>query len=146
MFGRSHLDRAVRALTERKPTPWGWRPMFGTRFAHNAVASLLLFLIAFLFMGIPVFASAGGPPVARHVTVIQRNIHKGGSGITPVKRVITNTEGDSGITPIKMAARPESIRSSPRMASRFSCRFICPSSPGWVCPMDGVRAPVASVM
>ncbi|MFN8466210.1 MAG: hypothetical protein U0X20_11705 [Caldilineaceae bacterium] len=120
MFGSSHFDRAVRALTERIPTPWGWRPKFGARFAHNALASLLLFLIAFLFMGIPVFASAGGPPVARHVTVIQRSMHKGGSGINPikhtnitfaggsginpVKHVATDTEGGSGITPIKHVA------------------------------------------
>ena len=77
--------------------------------------SLLLFLIAFLFMGIPVFASSGGPPVARHVTVIQRKVVKGGSGINPVKR--TNIlprrrqrhyarcrrtpSGGSGILPVK---------------------------------------------
>ena len=131
MFGSSHFDRAVRALTERKPTPWGWRPKFGTRFAHNAVASLLLFLIAFLFMGIPVFASAGGPPVARHVTVIQRNIHKGGSGITPVKRVITNTEGDSGITPIKRAGN----RSAPSGGSGINPVRHTPSGGSGILPV-----------
>ena len=147
MFGRSHLDRAVRALTERKPTPWGWRPMFGTRFAHNAVASLLLFLIAFLFMGIPVFASAGGPPVARHVTVIQRNMHKGGSGINPVKHtnitfaggsginpvkhVTTNTEGGSGITPIKHAGN----RSAPSGGSGITPMKRAPSGGSGINPV-----------
>ncbi len=86
MFGSTHFDRAVRALTDHsKPTPWGWRPKFGTRLAHNAVASLLLFLIAFLFMGIPVFGSSGGPLVTRHVVVTHRSAPSGGSGINPVR-------------------------------------------------------------
>ena len=101
MFGSSHFDRAVRALTERKPTPWGWRPKFGTRFAHNAVASLLLFLIAFLFMGIPVFASAGGPPITRYVVVGYSHAAKEGSGITPVKHSGIYLVGGSGINPVR---------------------------------------------
>ena len=101
MFGSTHFDRAVRAFTDHKPTPWGWRPKFGARLAHNALASLLLFLIAFLFMGIPVFASAGGPPVARHVTVIQHSMHKGGSGINPIKHTNITFAGGSGINPVR---------------------------------------------
>ena len=73
--------------TTASTRPGGWRPKRSYRFAHNAVMSLLLFLIAFLFMGIPVFASSGGPPVARHVVVTHRSAHEGGSGILPVKYI-----------------------------------------------------------
>ena len=91
MFGSTHVDRVIRALTDHGyHSPFSWRPKRSLgcarsfRFTHNAVVSLLLFLIAFLLMGVPVFASSGGPPVAKHVTIAYR-APSGGSGISPVK-------------------------------------------------------------
>lgn len=98
MSGSTHFDRVIRALTDR--SPFSWRPKRSFRFAHSAVMSLLLFLIAFLLMGVPVFASSGGPPVAKHVAIAYR-APSGGSGINPVKHTGYTPNGGSGITPVK---------------------------------------------
>lgn len=112
MSGNTHFDRMIHALASLAErvrhtrlgswrSHWHWQTRHSYRFAHNATMSLVLFLITFLLMGIPVFASAGGPPIAQHVTVIHRNTHKGGSGINPVKHVNITFAGGSGILPVK---------------------------------------------
>jgi hypothetical protein len=74
MTGSSLFDRAIdRVSSHRTNTHWGCRPKRPFRLAHNALMSLILFLVAFLMMGIPVFASSGGPPISRHATVAYRS-------------------------------------------------------------------------
>ncbi len=86
MLGSSHFHRAVRAVSDRSSrTHWAWQPKFPTFDAHSLLMRLLLFVIAFLFMGIPVFASAGGPPITRYVVVGYSHAAKEGSGINPVR-------------------------------------------------------------